>query len=58
MLWILDSISGALGSDVMEDHASDSESNKNSNNTVTDFVEICVRPVALKDANEECDCEL
>jgi len=58
VLWILDSTSGALGPDILEDESGDEESKKDSNDTIADVIEICVGRVALEDANEECECDL
>jgi hypothetical protein len=47
VLWILESISGALGPDMLEDECGDEETNEDSNNAITDLVEICVWRVFL-----------
>ena len=51
-----DFLSCALGPDVMEDECGDNQTKKDSNNTVADVIEICIRRVTLKDAVEESEC--
>ena len=46
MLWILDSNSGPLGPDMLDDECGDEETNEDSN-AITDLVEICVWRVSL-----------
>jgi hypothetical protein len=58
VLWILDSISGALRPDILEDESGDEESKKDSNNTIADVIEIGIGRVSLKDAVEESECDL
>jgi hypothetical protein len=58
VLWILDSISGALGPDILEDESGDEESKKDSNDTIADIIEVCVGRVTLKDAVEESEGDL
>ncbi len=42
----------------MEDECGDNQTKKDSNNTVADVIEICIRRVTLKDAVEESECDL
>jgi hypothetical protein len=48
----------ALRPDIIEDECGDEESKKDSNNTITDLVEICVGRITLKDADEEGERDL
>jgi hypothetical protein len=48
----------ALGPDVMEDESGDDQTKKDSNNTVTDVIEICIRRIPLKDAVEKSEGDL
>jgi hypothetical protein len=50
--------SSALGPDVLEDESGDDQTKKDSNNTVADIIEICIRRIPLKDANEERERDL
>ena len=42
----------------MEDESGDDETKKNSNDTIADIIEIGVGRISLKDAVEECECDL
>src|SRR4029453_1678006 len=50
--------SSALGPDVMENECGDGETNENPDDAVTDFIEIGIRRVSLKNADEECEGDL
>jgi len=50
--------SSPFGPDVIEDECGDEESEKYSNDAIADVVEIGVGRLPLKDAVEECECDL
>ena len=55
---ILDSISGALGQDILEDEPGDEESTQDSNDTIADVIEIDIGRGALEDAVEKSERNL
>src|SRR4030095_4020827 len=50
--------SSPLGPDVMENECSDSESDQNTNDTVANFIKVCVGCVALEHAEEKSESDL
>jgi hypothetical protein len=50
--------SGSLWPDVIEDESADEESEKDSNDTIAEVIEIGIERVTLKDAVEESECDL
>jgi hypothetical protein len=50
--------SRALWPDVIEDESGDEESEKDSNDTIAEVIEIGIERVTLKDAVEESECDL
>jgi hypothetical protein len=50
--------SSALWPDVIEDECGDEESEKDSNDTIADVIEIGIGRVTLKDAVEQSECDL
>ena len=57
-LLILDSISGALDQDILEDEPGDEESTQDSNDTIADVIEIDIGRGALEDAVEKSERNL
>ena len=52
------SVDSAFRPNVSEDESGDDETEKNSNDAVADVIEIGVGRISLKDAVEECECDL
>jgi len=46
------------GPDILKDESGDEESKKDSNDTIADVIEMGIGRVTLKDAVEECECDL
>jgi len=47
-----------FGPDVIEDECGDEESEKDSNDTIADVIEICIRRIPLKNAVEKSEYDL